>query len=452
MNRKWIHALMIVLCLQACTAQITRFDWMQYDDPEQAGFDATGLEKVKTQFNQMNSATLMVIRNGKVVLAMGDVSRRFMCHSMRKSIMSAMYGIYADRGDVNLYATLEELGIDDKGGLTPQEKQARVLDLLTARSGIYHPAAYEPSGMKENRPERGSSRPGETFFYNNWDFNTLLTIIEKAAHIHFFDAVMQDLARPLGMQDLRMEDMNFRFEPQSVHPAYLFKMSARDLARFGQLYLQHGFWQGKQIIPEKWIRKSTTMYSSDLPGFEEREGYGYLWWVEQDTYTEPCYYASGLGGQRLFVFPESGLVVVHNVNTYLNQSERSGNIKHLVQLILNAETGPISSDPDLTTLPQVEAPTSGAPLTPTEMGRYQRDYRHRFFGNISFMENEGIYFLKGDMLGSFRLIAATSGLFNVEDLPELMVQFLPAMPKHPQGTAETEVMENGVPKRMVFYY
>jgi len=72
------------------------------------------------------------------------------------------------------------LGMDDSPDpLTKQEKQARVVDLLRARSGVYHPVDFESPAQISSRPPRGSHAPGTFWFYNNWDFNALGTIFEK---------------------------------------------------------------------------------------------------------------------------------------------------------------------------------------------------------------------------------------------------------------------------------
>ena len=104
---------------------------------------------------EFSASSFMVVANGAVVAAWGDVSRRFMCHSVRKSFMSALYGIYWDRGVIELNKTLVDLGIDDEDDiLLESEKQARILDLLKARSGIFHPAACS-SSIRISRSNRG---------------------------------------------------------------------------------------------------------------------------------------------------------------------------------------------------------------------------------------------------------------------------------------------------------
>jgi len=117
--------------------------------------------------------------DGAVVAHWGDIETRYMCHSIRKSFLSALYGVHVAKGNIDLDETMGELGIDDKPPLTQLEKQASVRDLLKARSGVYHPAAYETEAMKKARPKRGSHVPGTFYYYNNWDFNTLGAIFEK---------------------------------------------------------------------------------------------------------------------------------------------------------------------------------------------------------------------------------------------------------------------------------
>ncbi|MCH7756416.1 amide hydrolase, partial [candidate division KSB1 bacterium] len=103
---------------------------------------------------------MLVIYDGQVLVSWGDTARRFRCASVRKSFMNALYGIYVGKEKIDLTETLADLKIDDVQSLTAQEKQAKVVDLLTARSGIFHPAAYSPRNMAKNLPQRGSHAPG----------------------------------------------------------------------------------------------------------------------------------------------------------------------------------------------------------------------------------------------------------------------------------------------------
>ncbi len=418
-----------------------------YSSIGQAGFDQEKLTQAKNSFDSLGSASLMVLHEGNVVISWGDVTRRYMAHSIRKSFLNSVMGIYWDRGQVMLDTTLEDLGIDDIDGLSEQEKKATIQQLLKSTSGIYHPAAYEPRSMKANRPERGSSKPGEVFFYNNWNFNVLHTILEQKANIDFFESFKKEVADPIGMEDLRMEDMRLREEPDlSSHPAYLFKISTRDLARFGQLYLQEGEWNEEQIIPKEWTLRSTEV------GNERKQGYGYLWWVDNETFGQPAFYASGLGGHLCFVFPKQQMVIVHRVNTYLNQSIDRNQIFELIGQILDAKTVEPVTNPELVRFnPESPSPAKTRALA-NNSGVYLGTYSHPFFREIEvFMEGNQLL-VRGAILGRFRIFPMSPQTFTVEDIPELPLRFEKATSENKSGTSVTEMAPGRKPKAVVLYY
>ena len=112
-------------------------------------------------------------------------------------------------------------------------------------------------------------------------------------------------------------------------------MSARDLARFGLLYLREGKWDGTQIVSQEWIRESTTPHSK----FEDGRGYGYLWWTAEPQSFSPgsalqhhCFFASGFGEQYLIMIPRLDLVVVHVVAKvdYGISNEQMGQLLDLI--------------------------------------------------------------------------------------------------------------------------
>ena len=210
----------------------------------------------------------MIVDDGVVVAAWGDVTRKFKCHSMRKSLLSALIGIHVDAGNIDLAQTMEELGIDDyEPALTLAEKQATVGDLIKARSGIYHAALGENQMMRDMRPARHSHAPGTFWYYNNWDFNALGTIFEQETKTTIFAEFDRRFAKPLQMEDFKVSDCRYVSSDDvgkpflSQHNYYNFRMSARDLARFGLLFLREGRWQNRQIISADWVRESTASYS-----------------------------------------------------------------------------------------------------------------------------------------------------------------------------------------------
>jgi CubicO group peptidase (beta-lactamase class C family) len=154
------------------------------------------------------------------------------------------------------------------------------VDLLRARSGVYHRVDFETKSQIEDRPARGSHAPGTFWYYNNWDFNVLGTIFEKKTGLKIGDAFYQRIAKPIGMQDFRPGDVFYFGGPASIHPTYHFEITARDLARFGLLYLRHGRWNQQQIIPEAWVEKSSHASEMIQSNGNNLGGYEYLWWVD----------------------------------------------------------------------------------------------------------------------------------------------------------------------------
>lgn len=107
----------------------------------------------------------------------------------------------------------------------------------------------------------------------------------------------------------------------SQHPYYGFRISARDLARFGLLFLQEGEWRGQeatsQVIPTGWVEQSTRSYSQTSKSDTYR-GYGYMWWIAAKDHRDiikGAHSASGYGGHTLEVLPDLDTVIVFRVNT-----------------------------------------------------------------------------------------------------------------------------------------
>lgn len=317
-------------------------EWEAWESPEQAGWSSPKLKQARNFADTLKTSALMIIHGGKVVDEWGETKRPFMCHSMRKSILSALYGPYVLDGTIQLSSTLKDLGIDDnEPALTPTEKTAKISDLIKARSGIYHPALYETKAMAAKRPKRGSHQPGTFWYYNNWDFNALCTIFEQQSGKKIFEEFERTLAKPLGMQDfIREKHTGYFTGTNSIHPAYPFELSARDLARFGLLFARGGNWNDQQIIPHGWVIESTRSYSTTDRG----GGYGYMWWVAKNGNFYPnvdlpdgSFAAHGYRGHKVLVVPQWDLVVVHRVNTYEREgSVGSGDFGRLVNLIIAA--------------------------------------------------------------------------------------------------------------------
>ena len=301
-------------------------DWQRWATPEAAGFSSEAVAAARQHWQSIPDAPIsafMLVYKGRILASFGSESRQFWCHSMRKSFLSALYGAHVEEGRIDLEMTLEELGIDDSTPLTRAEKQARVVHLLKARSGVYIEAACEAQSMKDARPPRGSHPPDTFWYYNNWDFNALGTIFRQETGRDIFGEFQERIARPIGMQDFQPALCEYAYEWNlSNHPCYTFRMSTRDRARFGQLFLQNGRWGERQIVPEEWVAESTRAHSqADMPG----RGYGYMWWTYEPEFfplfiedprlhTLRGYAASGYGGQAILVLPDADMVIAFSVD------------------------------------------------------------------------------------------------------------------------------------------
>jgi CubicO group peptidase (beta-lactamase class C family) len=171
--------------------------------------------------------------------------------------------------------------------------------------------------MRADRPTRGSHAPGTFWYYNNWDFNVLGEVYQRATNEDLFMAIEHRIVRPLGFRDFQpLRDLKWGYDDTHPRfPAYNMWMSARDLALFGQLYLNGGRWNGAQIIPQAWVRESTAA-SSRTGRTGWGSGYGYMWWVASNAnggsnggLPAGAYTAAGNGGRHITVFPDQDLVV-----------------------------------------------------------------------------------------------------------------------------------------------
>jgi CubicO group peptidase (beta-lactamase class C family) len=100
------------------------------------------------------------------------------------------------------------------------------------------------------------------------------------------------------------------------------------MARFGQLYLGMGEWQGRRIIPAEWIEASTSPHSEALIK-GEKAPYGYLWWLKEEGGLR-CFMAQGDGGNLICCIPEEGLVVAIAAATAPGASDRGELIRDCI--------------------------------------------------------------------------------------------------------------------------
>lgn len=182
------------------------------------------------------------------------------------------------------------------------------------------------------------SEPGSTWYYNSGLPTLIGLAVAGATDRPFGDFAREALFEPLGITDLEWGGPPawagipaLRWagsEPwsQVANPAGSMWLRPRDLLKLGSLYLDDGLWNGKQILPERWVEESLTprierpgALRQHAVGVVAHGAYGYFWW--HDRYTLPygdlvVHAAYGNGGQRIWVVPELDLVAVHLTGNY----------------------------------------------------------------------------------------------------------------------------------------
>lgn len=312
-------------------------EWEKVENPEALGWSQEKLDGAREYADKIGTQSLMIVDEGKLIAAWGDTRKKFYIASVRKSLLSTLFGFFPDSIDLN--ATLAAYGIDDKNpSLNDQEKQAKIRDLLSSTSGVYHPAAATDN---KDLPPRNSKAPGSEFYYNNWDFNALGTIFERRTGRKVFEEFNNRIAQPIGMQDFNYsKDGRYDYSDVSIHPAYHFDMTTRDMARFALLVLREGKWEDRQVLNPTWLKEST---SAKITVGESYGGgsYGYMWWIhdsgriQEGGVPRDAFSAQGNWSQIMLIVPSKDLVIVHRAYKRDIDPEK---FLQLIRMLMEAHT------------------------------------------------------------------------------------------------------------------
>lgn len=328
----WVTAMLVLACVFPRAASAA--DAFDRISPAEAGYSEEGLRALAQVLAESGSESMLLLHEGKVFFEWGDIRQKRLVHSIRKPLLHALIGVELLRGNDCMAPdrTVGDHGLGERPpGLTNEEKRATFRQLLQSRSGIYHPAAAETEGMQAVRPARGSHAPGAHYYYNNWDFNAAGEIYRRCTGRGIHEAFLEEIALPLGMLDYAGRVVVFPGDGQPIagevdgfrtleteksrFGAYHFRLSAHDLALFGQLYLNRGEWKGRRLIQPRWIDQSTRPIS--IVDADHGLAYGQLWSVLVPGPDEPrpSFYHTGLGVHMLGIYPKHQLVMVHRVDT-----------------------------------------------------------------------------------------------------------------------------------------
>lgn len=311
-------------------------------------WDSLKLYTVRKYIIDSTHATgVLIIQRGKILLEYGDIEELSYLASARKSVLAMLYGPFVENGRIKLTKTLAQLKFDDREGLLPVEKKATIQDVITARSGIYHRAS-NPGDESATAPQRGTKEPGTFYLYNNWDFNAAGAIFEQETGMKIFDALDSILAKPLQMQDWKRNEQKMLGDTnRSRHLAYHMWLSTRDMARIGYLMLRNGKWKDKQILSESWVKRITSVVTSNAeynrfrPQRPSKFGYGYMWWIWDTPHNggayEGAYTAAGAYGQYITVLPKLDLLIAHKTKNLYDRNTPITSYHKLIDLLIAAK-------------------------------------------------------------------------------------------------------------------
>ncbi|HBH47808.1 MAG TPA: serine hydrolase [Bacteroidales bacterium] len=298
----WISILSITMTLNSCVKH-------------EQNWDDVKLNQAINFANEIGTFGLVVQTDGEILASYGDIDSLSRVASIRKAILMALVSQHLDK--INLQSTLADLNVDDTPiPLTDLQKQTKVIHLLKSTSGINHPIGSQTGFMKRLRDSLLGNEPnipGAKWAYNNWDYHALTTVFEQETGIPLGDAFKNGIARPLGIK--RFDSFYKKDTTLSIHPKVGFRLSTRDMAKFGQLFLNNGQWDKQQVIPKSWVERITQDYTETGVNVPDRYGHGYLWWIPSPNYAGGLpvgsFMANGSGGQRILVIPEWKMVIAH---------------------------------------------------------------------------------------------------------------------------------------------
>ena len=294
-------------------------DWeWQKDTPENQGVDSNALEAVHATFDTFPLLTSVIVRNGYIIDEYYkdgyDETSSFVLNSSSKSVTSAIIGIAIDKGYIDgVDVPISEYFPQILEYENAYWGQITIWKLLTHTSGI---STTDDVLWTEWRSSDNwvdyilnlpiVSEPGTEFSYSTGNTHLLSAILEKATGMTLYDFGKQYLFDPVGMDSVQIE-----LDPQGIADGGNgIWMTPYDMAKFGQLYLNHGVWEGQQIISSEWVEQSTSVQFVRSTG---TANYGYQWWVRTfGDQNYAAYFAQGHAGQYIFVIPQLALVITFN--------------------------------------------------------------------------------------------------------------------------------------------
>ena len=246
--------------------------------------------------------------------------------SVTKSVMSILVGIAIDEGRLQLDQTLADLLPDHADRMSDEVRSVTLRQLLTMTSGMQGGHSSLDIGAKDPIGQLVTAafvaEPGATFVYSNASAHIVGAVLRRTVDRPLLDYAREKLFDPLGI-DTRPAWQGWNVEAGLSKPGFAWaadrdgtntgccglKLTAPEMLKIGQLYLDDGRWQGRQLVSPQWVKDSTSNQLSNDQQSATDGPYGYLWWIGE-IQSHPYFAAFGSYGQQIIVVPDSGLIVV----------------------------------------------------------------------------------------------------------------------------------------------
>lgn len=253
--------------------------------------------------------------------------------SASKSIIATLVGIAIERGLIK--SAQEPIGryFQEIGQDADRRKQAITIeDLLTMRSGLESTSGRNYGAWVRSRnwvrtvlAQPMVSEPGGAMEYSTGSSHLLSAILTKATGTSTWQFAQEALAKPLGLSLARWPQ-----DPQGIYfGGNEMLLTPKQMLAIGELYLNRGHANGRQIVPASWVDLSCVPRTTSA--WDSDRQYGYGWWIQKFDGGTACF-AWGYGGQYIFVFRELDLVVTATSSTTVSE-ERRGHRRRLFDLI-----------------------------------------------------------------------------------------------------------------------
>ena len=311
----------MMLHQEQLTAQVVS---LPRSTPEAQGVSSAEIrEFIETADKQVNSMhSFMLVRHGHVVTeawwAPESAEKPHVLWSLSKSFTSTAVGFAVAEGKLNVDDLVLPFFPEDAPAEPSNNLKAmRIRDLLTMSTGHQDEVNWREANdwAKAFLAHPVPHKPGTHFRYNTPATYMLSAIVQKVTGQTVLEYLKPRLFEPLGIVDPKWEN-----SPQGISiGGYGLYVRTEDIAKFGQLYLQQGEWNGKPLLPQSWIQQATSKQVSNGsdPTKDWDQGYGFQFW----RCRHGAYRGDGKDGQLCIVLPEQDAVIAITANTRDMQGE-----------------------------------------------------------------------------------------------------------------------------------